>query len=47
MSGNRPEDAEDEESGEGGQPPGTEINDLPTKARREAEDEMMETPAAP
>ena len=47
MSGDRPEDAEDEESGEGDQPQGTEINDLPTKARREAEEEMLETPAAP
>jgi hypothetical protein len=38
---------EDEESSDGDQPQNAEIDDLPTKARREAEDEIMETPAAP
>ena len=47
MSGDRSEHAEDEENSDGDQPQGTEINDLPTKARREAEEEMLETPAAP
>ena len=47
MSGDQLKHAEDEESGEGEQPEGIDVNDLPTKARREAEDEIMETPAAP
>jgi len=47
MSGDRSEHDEDDESGEGDQPQGPEIEDLPTKARREAEDELLETPAAP
>ena len=46
MSGDRSEDVEDKES-EAEKPEGTDLNDLPTKARREAEDEIMETPAAP
>jgi hypothetical protein len=45
--GTRPEHAEDVESGNDVQPQGTHVTDLPTKARREAEDEMLETPAAP
>ena len=32
---------------EAGQPQATHIKDLPTKARREAEEEMLEMPAAP
>jgi hypothetical protein len=47
MSGNHPEHAEDEERIEGDQPQGTHIDDLPTKTRREVEEEMLETPAAP
>jgi hypothetical protein len=45
--GTRSDDVEDAESGEGVQPEGTHVTDLATKARREAEDEMLETPAAP
>ena len=47
MRGDKSEYVEDEESGEGDQPEGTEIEDLPTETRREAEEEMLETPAAP
>jgi len=47
MSGDRSEHAEDEENDEGKQPQGAETNDLPTVTRREAEEEMLETPAAP
>jgi len=46
MSGDRTEDVEDEKGGEGDQLDDADVND-PTNARREAEDEMMETPAAP
>jgi hypothetical protein len=45
--GTRSDDVEDAESDNGVQPQGTLFTDLPTKARREAEDEMLETPAAP
>jgi hypothetical protein len=45
--GTRSEHSDDAESGNGVQPQGTHIPDLPTEARREAEDEMLETPAAP
>jgi hypothetical protein len=47
MNGGTSDQAEDAESGNGVQPQGTHIPDLPTEARREAEDEMLETPAAP
>jgi hypothetical protein len=43
----RSEPAEDGDSGEGDQPQATHVNDVPTKIRREAEDEMLEMPAAP
>jgi hypothetical protein len=46
MSGDRTEDVEDEEGGEGDQLDNADVSD-PTNARRTAEDEMMETPAAP
>jgi len=45
--GTRSEPAEDEESPQDGSPNGTHVNDLPTKMRREVEDEMLEMPAAP
>jgi len=47
MSGDRSEHAEDEESRDGDQPQGAETNDLATVTRREAEEELLETPAAP
>ena len=46
MSGDRTEDVEDEEGGEGDQLDNADVSD-PTNSRRQAEDEMMETPAAP
>jgi hypothetical protein len=45
--GTRSDHVEDAERDNGVQPQGTHVTDLPTKARREAEDEMLETPAAP
>jgi hypothetical protein len=47
MSGIWSEHAEDDESGEDREPQGTHIKDRPTIVRREAEEEMLETPAAP
>ena len=44
--GTRSEPAEDADSDKAGEPEPSHVNDLPTKARREAEDEMLETPAA-
>ncbi len=41
------EHVEDDESGECCQPPGKQINDLPTEARRKAEDRLLEMPASP
>jgi hypothetical protein len=45
--GTRSDQAEDAESGKDAEPQGTHVPDLPTETRREAEDEMLETPAAP
>jgi hypothetical protein len=45
--GTRSEHDEDAESGKDIQPQDTLVPDLPTEARREAEDGMLETPAAP
>jgi hypothetical protein len=45
--GTRSERDEDADSGKAGEPEPSHVNDLPTKTRREAEDEMLETPAAP
>jgi hypothetical protein len=45
--GTRSELSDDAEGGKGGQPLRPRVNDLPTKVRREAEDEMLEAPAAP
>jgi hypothetical protein len=43
----RSEPAKDEESPKDSRPEGTHVNDLPTKVKREVEDEMLEMPAAP
>jgi hypothetical protein len=45
--GTRSEQGDDAESGKGGRPPRPRVYDLPPKARRKAEEEMLETPAAP
>jgi len=45
--GTRSEPAQDGASRKDDEPQGTPVNDLPTKVRREVEDEMLEMPAAP
>src|SRR5467141_3430809 len=43
----RSEPAQDGARRKDDEPQGTPVNDLPTKVRREVEDEMLEMPAAP
>jgi hypothetical protein len=45
--GTRSEPAQDGAGRKDDKPQSTPVNDLPTKVRREVEDEMLEMPAAP